>query len=81
MKRWRIEAGNSNEGPVGFVIYDLQAETAEDALTKLREAMPQHVENKMWVDDSGEERMTVVTYFNPENLTVENIEEDEDEDA
>jgi hypothetical protein len=76
LKRWKIDAGNSNTGPCGFVVYDLWAATPEDALTKLRDtfALPEHIEGK------GEGDTTIVAYFNADALTLENIEEDPEED-
>jgi hypothetical protein len=79
LKRWKLDAGNSNTGPCGFVMYDIMAATAEDALAFVREELPNSLETKLH-DGFGNETLTVVSYFNADHLTLDNIEEDEDED-
>ena len=79
LKRWKLDAGNSTDGPCGFVMYDIMAATAEDALAVVREELPNAVERKLH-DTHGDETLTLVAYFNADNVTLDNIEEDEDED-
>lgn len=86
MKRWKVDAGNSSSGPVGFVVYDVLAETREEALVKLRDtyALPESLEGYGENDDEQErgrgERTKVIVYFNAAALTVDDIEEDDDEE-
>ena len=81
MKTWKIDAGNSSSGPVGFVVYGIQAETAEAALAhaQTRGVLPECIETTTEDDDALP--VTIVTYFNPAALTLDNIEEDDDESA
>jgi hypothetical protein len=83
MKRWKVDAGNSGTGPVGFVVYDILAPSAEAALAKVREALPEYIEERQLVNDDDDEKVTIVAYFNSAQLTLDNIqrdEEDEDDD-
>lgn len=78
MKRWKVDAGNSSTGQVGFVIYDIEAETAEAALEQVRMGLPDYLEQRV-LPGKGSGWM-VVTYFNTDALTLDNIEEDDDEE-
>jgi len=79
LKRWKLDAGNTSTGCIGFVIYDIMAFSAEDALARVREELPEYIESKRH-DNLGDQTITIVTYFNGDALTLDNIEEDEEED-
>lgn len=81
MKTWKIDAGNSTDGTVGFVLYGIKAATAEDALRIVRETfiLPESLQEKT-EDDSGHRGLLCV-YFNAEKLTLDDIEEDDDFDG
>jgi hypothetical protein len=78
LKRWKLDAGNSTDGPCGFVIYDIMAATKEEALQRAREIVPERLEGTSY--DEAQREATVVAYFNREALTLDNIEEDEDDE-
>jgi hypothetical protein len=80
MKKWKVDAGNSGTGPVGFVVYDLLAPTKEAALDKLRKtfALPDEIEGHG--EDDDENRTLVRVYFNADKLTLKDIYEDDDDD-
>ena len=80
LKTWKIDAGNSSTGPCGFVVYNLRAATKEEALQKAREtfAVPESITDKGEDDDGN--RTTVIAYLNASALTLDDIEEVEDED-
>jgi hypothetical protein len=83
MAKWKIDAGNSSTGPVGFVVYGIIADTKEAALAKVRDCdnytIPEFIEEHGDEDDAGN-RPTICVYFNPLALTLDNIEEDDSDD-
>lgn len=73
MSKWKVDAGNSNTGQSGFVIYDIEADSAEAALAKVKEQLPEHIEDRVMVAP-GDGPWTLVAYFNTDALTLNNIE-------
>ena len=75
MKSYLFSLGNSTDGPVGFCAR-VKGTSPEDALAKLRAALPEVVEvldgNS---DDDAIEYLNV--YINPDAVTVEGIEDQE----
>jgi hypothetical protein len=76
MPNYRISAGNSTTGPIGFVAR-LTAGNAETALERLKEALPD------WhpvSDDRGagtSHPIHLNVYFNPDAITLADVEVDE----
>jgi len=77
-KTWKIDAGNSSTGQIGFCAYGIKADTKEAALDKIKKLFPDQLEDTYDMDDR--EPITICTYFNTNALTLDNIEEDEDAD-
>lgn len=75
MAKWKIDAGNSSTGQIGFVAYDIIADTKEAALAKVCDIFPESFEDHFTDNDGA--RVTVLTYFNINALTLDNIEEDD----
>jgi hypothetical protein len=78
---WRIDAGDSTNGPVGFVIEGIKAATAEEALQLVRDGLPQDIEESVCLADDGCGNAIMANlriYLNPESLTLDNIEPDDE---
>jgi len=69
MPDYRVSCGNSTTGPVGFVAR-LSAPSAEKALERLKEALPE------WREISSDP-IHLNVYFNSEALTIADVEVDE----
>lgn len=83
MAKWRIDAGNSTNGPVGFVLDGITAKTAEEALQLAREGLQHVVEKRVSLANDGRGKAAMAdlrVYLNADNLTVNDIEEDTDDD-
>lgn len=59
LRSWRIDCGNSSDGPVGFVAY-VEADSAENALEILRQEL--HGDGHEVEKEDG---FLVIAYFNP----------------
>lgn len=79
--RFKIEAGNSNEGPVGFVI-SLEADSKDAALKKAKEVVSDYTASTIEVECSDIMGTRKAEYFNvylnADALTLENVYEDDD---
>jgi hypothetical protein len=78
-KRWKVDAGNSSTGQAGFVVYDVKAASAEEALRKVKEGLPESIEDTVYVAP-GDGPWKLLIYINTDTLTVDQIEEDDDDD-
>lgn len=72
MKTYAIDTGDSNVGPVGFVAH-IDAEDEQHALDRLGDL----------IDPEGytvakEDGFTLRVYINPDNVKIEEVEEDEE---
>lgn len=70
MKSYHFDLGNSTDGPVGFCARVL-AESPEEAVEKLREAMPEQMEANL-----GDDVEYFVVYLNADAVTAKNIDDE-----
>ena len=81
MPRFRIDCGNSNTGPVGFVAV-VEAASKEEALATFRDQIPDTVEISRGLGQPGEGMSDSIEYFNVylngDGISIEDVEEDED---
>ncbi len=76
MRSYHFDLGNSNDGPIGFCAV-VEAHSPEEALRKLREALPDFIEVKN-VEDDDIEYLNV--YFNPDAVTTKDIDDEWEEE-
>lgn len=71
MNSYHFDLGNSNTGPIGFCAR-ITAETPEEALRILRDALP----DELSADTSGGAHVEYINvYFNPDAVTVADIDD------
>ncbi len=80
MPSYHFDLGNSTDGPIGFCAR-VKADSREEALDLLRQAMPDEVELKSFCsDDESKPAIEYLNvYLNAENVKLTDID-DEDED-
>lgn len=81
MPSFLFDCGDSNEGPIGFCARVI-ADTREEALDKLRRALPashEGCEIEHYGDDDEIEYLTV--YFNENQVTLDDSDPSDDEAA
>lgn len=71
MPEYHFSCGNSTDGPIGFCAV-VKADTKEQALEKLRAALPQTIE-EVTDEEHGVEYCSI--YINPNAVTVQDIDE------
>ena len=77
MNSYHFSLGNTAEGAVGFCA-TVTAESKEEALARLLEALPAEVEYKTRdLNGAGE---YINFYVNPDAITVSDIDEDDEDD-
>lgn len=74
LKRWKVDAGNSTKGTVGFVLYDIFARSQKEALAKAKAQLPEATSCSVASRDG--KALLLRVYFNPQALTLRDIEED-----
>jgi hypothetical protein len=82
MKSYLFSCGDSGRGPVGFCAR-VEAETPEEALALLREALPEEVPVPIHDDQGNRDgRFEYVNvYLSAENVTLADIDEGETEEV
>lgn len=78
LKSFHFDCGNSNTGPVGFCAR-VKARTKEEALEKLKAALPEEVALRTVCNDEGMKGIEYLNvYFNDVNIHVGDIDDEED---
>lgn len=81
MKSYHFDVGNSNDGPIGLCA-SITADSKEEALTRLQLVLEFHcdglpVDLRYALPDRGLDDYVNV-YFNGDNVTVDDIDEEEE---
>jgi len=75
-KVYHVSAGNSSKGPIGFCA-EIRAKSKAEAIRKLGNIIPDHLELKNYASRLGIEYVTI--YFNVDAVTEEDVDEVRDE--